>query len=186
MLIGPSASDHRARTPTQCSILPFPCHPSYPRKQFAVGESPRLLATVFALVLAATGEAQTHPQPELRADVSGPSPYSVQPGVGGTIALGTYARAGAAVGYAIRNDSTEIADRWRIDLLGRFLFDPFGQRRWALSVGGGVSVRRRVYLAALVDLEGPALAGWRPAVQGGVSGGLRGGIVVRRAIQGRR
>jgi hypothetical protein len=138
------------------------------------------------LAIAGSAGAQTHVQPEARLDVVGPSPYTVQPGVGATVALGTYARAGVAVGYATRDDSTQIADRWRADVLGRFLFDPFRQRRWALSVGGGVSFRRRPYLAALLDLEGPELAGWRPALQAGVSGGLRGGIVMRRAVDDRR
>jgi hypothetical protein len=141
---------------------------------------------LMALVISASAGAQTHPWPELRADVIGPRPYSVQPGAGATIALGTYARLSAVAGYAIRADSTYIADRWRADLLGRFLFDPFRQRRWALSVGGGVSVRRRAYLAAIVELEGPVVSGWSPAVQAGVSGGLRGGFVLRRAVQGRR
>jgi hypothetical protein len=138
------------------------------------------------LTIAASAGAQTLQQPEIRLDVIGPSPYSVQPGAGGTIALGSYARASVNVGYATRPDSMQIADRWRADLLGRFLFDPFRQRRWALSVGGGISFRRRAYLAAIIDFEGPEISGWRPALQAGVSGGLRGGIVVRRAIQGRR
>ena len=133
-----------------------------------------------------TAAGQTRPQPELRVDVMGPREYSVQPGLGATVSLGHYARAGAAVGYALAPDSNQIADRWRVDLLGRFLFDPFRQQRWALSIGGGVSIRRRTYIAAVAELEGPETAGWLPAVTIGVSGGLRGGFAVRRAIQGRR
>jgi hypothetical protein len=145
-----------------------------------------LQLVVAKLAFAAVASAQLRPQPEIRLDALGPRPYSVQPGAGMTIAFGNYARASAIVGYAVDADTNQIADRWRADLLGRFLFDPFRQQRWALSLGGGVSVRRRAYLAAVAELEGPDVAGWRPAVHVGVSGGLRGGFVLRRGVAGRR
>ena len=44
----------------------------------------------------------------------------------------------------------------------------------------------RAHLAALLDLEGPAWGRVIPAIQAGVSGGMRAGIVLRRAIPGRR
>jgi hypothetical protein len=116
----------------------------------------------------------------------GPEPYSVQPGVGGVVALGYYARFSADVGYAMRSDAKLIGDRWRADLLGRFTLDPFRQQRWGLSIGGGLSFRRQTYLAAVVDLEGPEWAGLLPALQVGVSGGWRAGLVLRRAIKGKR
>jgi hypothetical protein len=178
--------DHRAKKPTHSLILPFPSYPRHPREPFAVGFWRTTVALIAVLVFAIPVSAQNHPQPELRVDVLGPSRYSVQPGLGATFAFGNYARASAVVGYALQADSNQIADRWRADLLGRFLFDPFRQRRWGLSVGGGISVRRSAYIVALLELEGPEASGWLPAMHIGVSGGLRGGLLVRRAIEGRR
>lgn len=144
------------------------------------------LVIAFTFSLATAAHAQFRPQPELRLDVLGPHPYSVQPSLGTNVAFGTYARATAIVGYSLQRDTNQIADHWRVDLLGRFLFDPFRQQRWGFSVGGGVSIRHRTYIAALLDLEGPETAGWLPAVHIGVSGGLRGGFALRRATEQRR
>jgi hypothetical protein len=125
-------------------------------------------------------------RPELRADVIGPRPYSVQPGAGLITALGYYARVSANVGYAIESEPAFIADRWRVDVMSRFLLDPFRQQRWGLSLGGGLSVRRRTFMLVVVDLEGPAMAGWLPALQVGAGGGFRAGLALRRAVAGRR
>jgi hypothetical protein len=137
-----------------------------------------------AIVFAEAANAQV--QPELRVDVLEPRPHSVQPGVGAVVALGTYVRLGAVVGYALRGDSNLIGDRSRIDVLARVTLDPFRQQRRAFSIGGGVSIRRRTYLAVVMDLEGSEILGFIPALQLGVSGGARVGLILRRAIKGRR
>ena len=149
----------------------------------------RRTATVLAL---ACGHALLAPLPaqrlqgEVRADVVGPRTPIVSPAVGLTIPLGYYVRVTALGGIAASPDSTFLSDRWRGELLARFLFDPFRQQRWGVSVGGGLSVRRQTYLAAVLDLEGPPVLGFLPALQAGVSGGARAGLVLRRAIAGRR
>lgn len=125
-------------------------------------------------------------QPELRVDALGPAPYVVQSGAGVTLALGYYARVTAVVAGAPQTDDRYIGDHWRGDVIARVLLDPFKQQRWALSLGGGLSVRRQTYLAAIVDLEGPAIGGVMPALQAGVGGGVRAGVVLRRAMRGRR
>jgi hypothetical protein len=137
-------------------------------------------------VIAVQAAAAQGQQPEVRVDVLGPRPYSVQPGAGVIIPLGYYVRASGGVGYAPRAAANLISDHWRADLLARVTLDPFRQERWGLSIGGGLSVRRHTYLAAIVDLEGPELRGLLPAVQVGVSGGVRAGVVLRRAVKGRR
>jgi hypothetical protein len=185
MLIGSGANDRRARKPT-CAVLPFPFNPLLPYESLAVRLRRAVLPLAIAVAVAADANAQLRPQAELRVDVLGPEPHTVQPGAGATVSIGTYARASAVVGYALQRDTNQLEDRWRADLLGRFLFDPFRQQRWAIAVGGGVSIRRRTYLVALVELEGPEAAGWLPAVHVGVSGGFRGGLVFRRAVSGRR
>jgi hypothetical protein len=99
---------------------------------------------------------------------------------------GNYARISAIAGYSTTQRRDLIADRWRGDLIARFLLDPFRQQRWALSIGGGLTFRRHTYLAAVFDLEGPETRGFLPALQVGLSGGVRGALVLRRAIPQRR
>jgi hypothetical protein len=143
---------------------------------------------VFAasLAIATTLRAQTL-QPEVRLDGMGPRPYSLEPGIGAIYAAGYYARITLGAGYALPLESTLNGIRWRADLLVRGTFDPFRQQRYALSLGAGLSYRRsRTYLAVVMDLEGPEIRGLLPALQVGVSGGPRVGIVLRRAIRGRR
>ena len=126
-------------------------------------------------------------QPEIRVDVFGPRPHSLEPGIGVVMPLGNYVRLSVGSGYALPLESSLAGERWRGEVLGRFTFDPFRQRRWALSLGGGVTYRRSTtVLAAIADVEGPAIRGVVPAIQAGVSGGGRVGIVLRRAVAGRR
>lgn len=126
-------------------------------------------------------------QPEMRLDVIGPAPASLEPGVGVNGRLGNYVRTGLAIGYDVRGVEHRAGERWRFDAIARVALDPFREQRWGFSFGGGVSHRgSTTYLAALVEMEGPETLGVLPAVQVGVSGGLRGGLVFRRAIRGRR
>jgi hypothetical protein len=125
-------------------------------------------------------------QLELRGDVLGPAPASVQPGIGWTFFAGYYGRVTADAGYAPAPRADLIADHWRGDVITRFVFDPFRQQRWGLSLGGGLSFRKRTYLAVVIDLEGPEVSGFLPALQLGVSGGVRGAVILRRARPARR
>lgn len=146
----------------------------------------RLLAPLTALALAIRLEAQAL-QPEIRFDVVGPAPVSLEPGVGVNGRIGTYVRSGLAIGYDARGVDHRAGERWRFDLTARVTLDPFRERSVGFSFGGGVSHRgSTTYLAALLDLEGPAIFGMLPALQAGVSGGVRGGLILRRAIGGRR
>ena len=103
-----------------------------------------------------------------------------------TVPLGYYVRLGVDVGWGQRDTPTMSYGEWRGDILTRFLIDPFRQQRWGLSLGGGLSFRRDIYLAAVVDLEGPERLGLLPAVQVGLSGGFRAGLILRRALSGKR
>jgi hypothetical protein len=139
-----------------------------------------------ALALIVIPALATGQQPELRVDVLGPKPYSLQAGVAAIVPLGYYVRLSAGTGYAPRANASLIDDHWRADLVARVTLDPFREQRWALSIGGGLSVRRHTYLAAIADLEGPEIRGMLPALQVGLSGGPRVGLVLRRAVKGRR
>jgi hypothetical protein len=74
----------------------------------------------------------------------------------------------------------------RLDVLARFLLDPFRQSRWGFSAGAGVSLRAdpgdraRPRLFAALDLEGRrSRRGITPALQLGLGGGVRGGVGLR-------
>ena len=101
--------------------------------------------------------------------------------------LGTYLRTGLAIGYDARGVDHRAGERWRGDAIARVTLDPFREQRWGFSFGGGVRHRgSSTYRAALLELEGPEMFGVLPALQAGVSGGLRGGLILRRAVRGRR
>jgi hypothetical protein len=137
--------------------------------------------------------------PELRADVIVGHDPAVQVGAGAQIPVGYYVRIGldAAVGSLLGERATSSAPARRIDgrfdLLVRFLLDPFRQSAFGLSLGGGMSVRAepgeraRPLLLVAVDVEGRrARSGWVPAVQIGLGGGARIGVLLRRGSAGAR
>lgn len=144
-----------------------------------------LLATVPAL---ARAQRQRIPlAPEVRLDVLGGRPGSVQGAVGVVIPSGYYVRIGilAGAGTTIERGRASRA-AGRVDVLARFLLDPFRQSRWGVSAGAGVSVRAdpgdraRPHLLAALDVEGRrARRGFTPALQIGLGGGVRGGIGLR-------
>jgi hypothetical protein len=137
--------------------------------------------------------------PELRADaILGRRP-AIQIGAGVQIPVGYYVRVGvtAAVGGRIDDAASRPASSsrvdGRVDVLARFLLDPFRQTPYGLSFGGGIGLRaepgdraRPVLLVAL-DVEGRRMAsGWVPALQAGLGGGVRLGVVLRRGVAGAR
>jgi hypothetical protein len=150
-------------------------------------------ALLAAIVLFAVAPASARAQqrvpvaPELRLDVIGARPTSVQGAVGVEIPAGTYMRIGVLGGAGVTIDvdaSSRAAGR--VDVLARFLLDPFRQTRWGFSAGAGVSVRAdpgekvRPRLLAAIDLEGRRTsAGLSPSVQIGLGGGVRGGVGLR-------
>ncbi len=75
----------------------------------------------------------------------------------------------------------------RLDLLARWLCDPFRQSRWGLSAGAGIGQRlesdRTPSTVAIVTLgvEGPSDGRWVPGVEIGLGGGFRAGVTLRRA-----
>jgi hypothetical protein len=162
------------------------------------------VAAVLAVVAATPGgaRAQLPPppriQPELRADVIVGHRPAVQVGAGLQVPVGFYVRIGidAAVGQRV-GVATDLPagsrTDGRLDVLARFLLDPFRQTAYGLSVGGGMSLRAepgdrvRPVLLVAMDVEGRRSAkGLVPAVQVGLGGGLRLGVVVRRGVTGSR
>jgi hypothetical protein len=157
-----------------------------------------LLSLVALAVAASCGHAQqaARPQPELRADVidvRSTHEGTVQAGAGVGIPLGYYARFGIVAGGGITRRDDVQHGSGRIDLVVRFLLDPFREARWGLSIGAGMSVMyeaqedwRELVLVA-IDLESPAVhRRLVPALQLGLGGGARVGLIVRSYQQGRR
>jgi hypothetical protein len=146
------------------------------------------LVIAMSLVAVAPLAAQGQPipiVPELRVDVLGRPRASAQGAFGVNIPAGPYVRVGVLAGVGGRLDSPS-GVAGRVDVLARFLLDPFRQSRWGLSAGGGVSLRAdegdrvRPNLLVALDLEGPRTrSGVSPAFQVGFGGGVRGGVGLR-------
>jgi hypothetical protein len=137
--------------------------------------------------------------PELRVDVIAGHQPAVQVGGGVQIPFGYYVRlgidgaVGRRLGAAPPPPASSSAVDARADLLVRFLLDPFRQTAYGLSVGGGMSLRAdsgdraRPLLLVAAELEGRRSAlGIVPAVQLGLGGGVRVGILLRRGAPGGR
>lgn len=142
-----------------------------------------VLALATSRAVYAQGEYQLRVTPELRADaIRLNDRFGAEAGGGAQIPMGYYTRIGvtALAGVFESNASG------RLDVVARFLFDPFLQQRWGVSAGGGISFRARAndhvrpYLLTVIDLEGPhSASGLAPALQLGLGGGIRLGGALR-------
>ena len=143
----------------------------------------------------ASGQVPQQPlQTEARIDGIFAHTSGVEAGVGVSIPTGIYVRTGLVAGAGVGEHGAE----GRTDLLSRFSLDPFRQSRWSLYGGGGISGRYRssedggshAYLLLFIGLEGPLplgeTAGWVPAMEVGLGGGARVGLILRRGINARR
>ena len=120
-------------------------------------------------------------QPEIRVDAFWTTRPTWHVGAGLTWRAGNYMRISAIGGRALTG-----GDAYRGELIARATLDPFRRRGVALSLGGGLGMAREAYMIAVAELEGRAWKGISPAVQAGVGRGYRAGVVLRRAIRGRR
>ncbi len=133
-------------------------------------------------------------QSEFRLDAIFARSSAVEAAYGFTIPVGIYVRSGLVAGIGAGRHGAE----GRSDFVVRFSFDPFRQSRWAPYAGGGVSGRFRseldggskAYLLIFLGVEGPLplgeRAGWVPALEVGLGGGGRVGLILRRGVNARR
>lgn len=144
---------------------------------------------------AARAQQGTLTRAELRVDaidVRLPDTATLQLGAGIDTPLGYYVRLAVIGAGGVTSQDAKTLGSARADVLGRFLLDPFREMRWGLSVGGGISARYvagdhwREYLVLLLELETPVHRGLVPALQLGLGGGLRVGVVLRPFERGRR
>ena len=138
---------------------------------------------------------QVFPPLELRVDAIDARSIenvTLHAGVGINVPLGSYVRLelDGAGGVTRRADANHHSGR--ADAITRFLLDPFAESPWGLSIGGGMSAliadgaRTHAYLVVVADLEAPRVGGIVPALQVGLGGGLRVGLVARAHRAGRR
>jgi hypothetical protein len=133
-------------------------------------------------------------QSEVRVDGIFARSSGVEAGYGVTIPAGIYVRTGLVGGVGAGRHGVES----RADFIMRFSLDPFRQSRWAPYAGAGLSGRFRPtddggskgFLLVFLGLEGPLpdrhLSGWVPALEVGLGGGARVGVILRKGINGRR
>lgn len=152
----------------------------------------RLLLAVLACGAGRSASAQLVPPHylEYRLDGIVTRGAAVEAGVGGVFSAGMYMRVSVdgAAGPTWRNGSTQASGR--VEAIGRFLLHPFRETPVAMSIGGGVSVpyvngdaHVRPYLTAVVDVEGRKRGGFTSALQIGLGGGARIGVVLRASPQ---
>jgi len=133
-------------------------------------------------------------QSEVRVDGIFARSTGVEAGYGISIPAGIYVRTGLVGGVGSGLHGVES----RADFISRFSLDPFRQSRWSPYAGAGFSGRfrssadggARAYLLVFLGVEGPVAygqaSGWVPAVEVGLGGGARVGLILRRGINGRR
>ena len=139
------------------------------------------------LVSAAVAGAQTTApgvQPELRTDVIVGPVTATEVAAGVAFPAGGYVRLGGDVGIgAVTGAGRSVRLGSRIDALGRFQLDP-GNTRWGPYLVGGASYqadadrRGALYLLAAIGVHAPAVGGTVPAIEFGLGGGVRVGLVL--------
>lgn len=140
-----------------------------------------------AEALAQSPAVQPAWQFEARIDALGGPPAGAQAGIGANVAAGYYFRFDAIVAAGAASRGGAAVPSGRADLAARYLLDPFNEVKWGPYAGGGFtaqwdrSAKWRGGLLVLIGVEGPAGAGWRTAVELGLGGGARLGVVLRRA-----
>lgn len=145
-------------------------------------------ALLVAVAAPCAARAQDAPRPgiELRADALLGTVDAYHAGAGLTVPMGYYVRLTTVGAYGVAREAATWQRSARADVLMRFLLDPFREHRYGLSAGGGISVRYdaglgwRPFLAVVADLELPTTHAWKPALQVGLGGGARIGLVLRR------
>ena len=152
------------------------------------------LGMAATLSIAAAQPPQQKLQSEVRVDAIFARTAGVEAAYGLTVPAGIYMRSGLVAGIGAGLHGVE----GRTDFISRFSFDPFRQSRWAPYAGAGLSGRyrskrdggSRAYVLVFLGVEGPLplgeRSGWVPALEVGLGGGARVGVILRRGVNARR
>lgn len=132
------------------------------------------------------------PRLEWRGDLAVRDVPSFDLGGGVAWRAGYYARLAVLAGAGTEWRDQRAGGTAHVDIVSRYLLDPFRETRWGLYGGAGATVRwtprerAHPYLLLVAGVEGPERGRWRPAVEFALGGGARLGIVLRRARDGAR
>jgi hypothetical protein len=130
---------------------------------------------------------QPHISAEYRADMLFGRGTAAQIGAGAQVPLGYYVRLGLTGAAGVTLHDGDSVGGGRVDVIARYLLDPFREVAWTPSFGGGLTVRyddgdKRpgTYLTVVLDVEGPRFRrSFSPALQLGLGGGTRIGVALR-------
>lgn len=151
----------------------------------------RAVGGVLIASIAADVGAQVPSQPtisaEYRADMLIGRGTAAQIGAGAQFPLGYYVRLGVTGAAGVSSRDGDSVASGRVDVIARYLLDPFREVAWTPSFGGGLTVRYddgdarpRTYLAVVLDVEGPRFRRvLSPSLQLGLGGGTRIGVALR-------
>lgn len=151
-----------------------------------------VVAVVGSCLLVRDGTAQQQrrvpPYGEYRVDAILGRGAAVQGGGGIVFPLGVYTRLAVDAGAGALWHDDAVHASGRVDVIARFLLDPFREAPLGLSLGGGLTLpyaegdaRVGTFLTAVIDVEGRMWRSVTPALQVGLGGGTRVGIVLRRS-----
>jgi hypothetical protein len=148
----------------------------------------RLFAGVAILLTSGAPCIASAQSAEGRIDGILAGPPAIHAGAGFTVPVGTYVRLGTVGAVGGSRDGTS----GRVDAFARFHLDPFREHRWALYAGGGLTARyddnrrTRHFLLLFAGVDGPVRGGISPAIEAGLGGGGRIGLIIRRSAAERR
>jgi hypothetical protein len=145
------------------------------------------VALVFAGAARAGAQAPTTAH-EARIDAVVARRTAVEGGASLIVPMGFYSRTSFTAAAGVVSRDSGLAAVGRLEVVSRFLLDPFREWPYGLSVGAGLGVTNlaaastwRPYLACVLDLELSNDRGVIPAIQVGLGGGARLGISLRSA-----
>lgn len=143
---------------------------------------------VFGTSALAAQQQPSRPYAEYRADAIIARGTAAQLGGGIVLPVGVYVRFGIDAAAGATRRYGETFGSGRVDAVARFLLDPFRESRVGVSIGGGVSApigsaepSQPPYLTAVIDVEWPRRRALTPALQVGVGGGMRIGVILRQS-----
>ena len=153
-------------------------------------------AVVSAPRAAQVAPSTTRWQPELRVDGFTGEPWAVHAGAGIGLRLTYNARLVVSGGVGrswVTDDGAGFGGHGnqvsgRVDVMGRFILDPFREQARGPYAAAGLSqrldagLRPRTRITAVLGVEGQPHGGWVPSLEAGFGGGVRVGLVLRRAL----
>lgn len=144
------------------------------------------IALAIAPILPAHAQDESIVRSEVRVDAIFARAQLVQAGLGVALRTGYNVRMNFAAAGGVAFKGSDRKSSARGDGTLRLVLDPFGESRFGLSVGGGLSVlydgfeQTRPVGVVVLSLEGKPRAGLVWSTEIALGGGARIGVVVRR------